>query len=63
MEEQMATVVEDHYVIFLPCVTFDIDFGGSPKPLHLKPGHQNGIFQRKVPSRQRLFCLDGAFPV
>ena len=37
---------------------------GSPKPIHLKPGHLknlNGISQHTVQSRRRFPCLDGAF--
>ena len=46
-----------------PKVTL-VTFGGSPKPIHLKPGHlKMAFFTCLVPSRQRLPCLDGASPV
>ena len=42
-----------------------ICFWGSPKPIHLKPGHLKMAFfsTHTFLSRRRLFCLDGAFPV
>ena len=45
-------------------------FWGSPKPIHLKPGHlkmafsaHGGVWTAPFLSRRRLPCLDGAFSV